>query len=136
MLTKAQIFHRTESLSGELKAAREAQSECRKAHADQERLTTIAAQAVERADARVLELEAERADLAEQARLAILNVGDPPPVADETAPNVPVEFAPAYKGMIEGADFAFDTPECHQAGFGNNHYTNGISDAFERATNP
>lgn len=132
MLTKAQIFHRTESLSGELKAAREAQSECRKAHADQERLTTIAAQAVERADARVLELEAERADLAEQARLAILNVGDPPPVADETAPNVPVEFAP----MIEGADFAFDTPERHQNEFGSNHYTNGISDAFERATNP
>ena len=84
----------------------------------------------------MLELEAERADLAEQARLAILNVGDPPPVADETAPNVPVEFAPDYKGMIEGADFAFDTPERHQAEFGSNHYTNGISDAFERATNP
>lgn len=76
-LTKTQIFHRTESLSGEIKAAREAQSECRSALADQERLTGIAAQAVERADARVAELEAERAELAEQARSAILSVGDP-----------------------------------------------------------
>lgn len=85
-LTKTQIFHRTESLSGEIKAAREAQSECRKALADQERLTHIAAQAVERADARVAELEAERAELAEQARVAILGVGEPPPLADEDGP--------------------------------------------------
>lgn len=85
-LTKTQIFHRTESLSGEIKAAREAQSECRRALADQERLTTIAAQAVERADARVAELEAERADLAEQAHAAILQVGDPPPLATEDGP--------------------------------------------------
>lgn len=76
-LTKTQIFHRTDSLSGEIKAAREAQGECRRALADQERLTTIAAQAVERADARVIELEAERAELAEQARVAILGVGEP-----------------------------------------------------------
>lgn len=85
-LTKTQIFHRTESLSGEIKAAREAQSECRKALADQERLTHIAAQAVERADARVAELEAERAELAERAHAAILQVGDPPPLADEDGP--------------------------------------------------
>ncbi len=81
-LTKTQIFHRTDDLSGEIKAAREAQSECRNALADQERLTDIARQAVERADARVAALEAERADLAEQARLAILGVGEPPPLAE------------------------------------------------------
>lgn len=122
-LTKTQIFHRTESLSGEIKAAREAQSECRKALADQERLTDIAAQAVERADARVLELEAERADLAEQARLAILNVGDPLPVDEPVTEAADVNFWNPHP--IEGADFQAKALENGLA---------RIHDALDRAT--
>ena len=129
-LTKTQIFHRTESLSGEIKAAREAQSECRRALSDQERLTTIAAQAVERADARVLELEAERTDLAEQARAAILQVGDPPPLA-ENGPDDRVEcivvenVSDFWHPNVEGADFQAEA------------MANGLSrieEAFNRST--
>lgn len=84
-LTRSQMHERAGSLSGEIKAAREAQSECRRALGDQERLVTIAAQAVERADARVNELVAERAQLAADMADAILHVGEAP-LADEAAP--------------------------------------------------
>ena len=78
-----QIKERVSCLSGEIKAAREAQGECRQARDDQKRLLDIAEQAVERADARVSDLEAERAQLAEQAREAILATGE----SVEAAPN-------------------------------------------------
>ena len=89
-LTRTQMHERAGSLSGEIKAAREAQSECRRALEDQERLVTIAVQAVVRADARVEELLAERAELAQDMAQAILQVGEAP-VADEAAPAVEVE---------------------------------------------
>lgn len=113
-LTRTQMHERAGSLSGEIKAAREAQSECIKAHEDQKRLVDIAAQAVERADARVEELIAERAKLAEDMALAILNVGEAP-TADEAAPNVPVEFATDYQSPL---------------------YANGVGRAFDEATQP
>jgi vacuolar-type H+-ATPase subunit H len=90
-LTRTQMHERAGSLSGEIKAAREAQSECKRALEDQERLVTIAVQAVVRADARVEELLAERAELAQDMAKAILQVGEAP-VADEQAPNVPIEL--------------------------------------------
>lgn len=141
-LTKTQIFHRTDDLSGEIKAARTAQSECRLALSDQERLTAIAAQALERADARVAELEAERADLAEQARQAILQVGDPPPLAieDGAAPEMIVladcgHAAPCDAGGCTHADFWHPTVE--GADFQAQALENGLSritDAFNRST--
>jgi chorismate mutase len=99
-------------LSGEIKAAREAQSECKRALEDQERLVTIAVQAVVRADARVEELLAERAELAEDMAKAILQVGEAP-VADEAAP---------------AAEFAWEQGAALNNVFGNNHYANGIFD--------
>lgn len=141
-LTKTQIFHRTDDLSGEIKGAREAQSECRRALSDQERLTAIAAQAVERADARVAELEAERADLAEQARQAILQVGDPPPlaiedgpapemlvVADDNARNV--DGTPFVVG-VSGLGSTFWNPEYQDAALQNG--ADRVTEAFDRAT--
>ena len=112
-LTRTQMHERATSLSGELKAAREAQGECVKALTDQERLVTIAAKAVERADARVLELMAERERLADDMAQAIRQVGEAL-VADETAPNVPVEFASPFPNAI----------------------FNGIDDAYAKATQP
>ena len=140
-LTKTQIFHRTESLSGEIKAAREAQSECRRALSDQERLTTIAAQAVERADARVLELEAERTDLAEQARAAILQVGDPPPLAengpDDRVECIVLEPAHGIDPWTEGKGTPFNNIFTEGADFQAEALQNGLSrieEAFNRST--
>jgi len=112
-LTRTQMHERAGSLSGELKAAREAQSECKRALEDQERLVTIAVQAVVRADARVDELLAERAELAQDMAKAILQVGEAP-VADEAAPNVHVEFASPFPNAI----------------------FNGIDEAYAKATQP
>jgi hypothetical protein len=109
-LTRTQMHERAGSLSGEIKAAREAQSECKRALEDQERLVTIAVQAVVRADARVEELLAERAELAQDMANAILQVGEAP-VADEAAPNVPVEFPTLEQfpnAIFNGVDRAFD----------------------------
>lgn len=99
-LTRSQMHERAGSLSGEIKAAREAQSECRRALEDQERLVTIAAQAVERADARVNELLTERAQLSTDMAEAILQVGEAP-LAGEAAPAVAVEFAPQTNVLAE-----------------------------------
>ena len=134
-LTRSQIHERLGSLSGEIKAAREMKRETEQALTDADKAVTLARQADEKAQAHIDRLEAEAKDLGQQYMSAVDQL-IAAPVADETAPNVPVEFAPDYKGMIEGTDFAFDTPERHEEEFGNNHYTNGISDAFERATNP
>ncbi len=104
-LTRSQMHERAGSLSGEIKAAREAQSECRRALEDQERLVTIAAQAAERADARVNELLTERAQLSADMAEAILKVGEAP-LADEATPNVAVECATDYQSPLyaNGAD--------------------------------
>jgi len=127
-LTRTQMHERATSLSGELKAAREAQSECVKALQDQERLVTIAAKAVERADARVEELLAERAQLAADMANAILQVGEAP-LADEAAPAVEVEMP--LPVQIANGVFAAD----YQSPL----YANGvdqISRAFDEATQP
>jgi hypothetical protein len=76
-------------------------------------LVTIAAKAVERADARVLELLTERELLADKMAEAIRQVGEAL-VADETAPNVPVEFASPFPNAI----------------------FNGIDEAYAKATQP
>ena len=130
-LTRTQMHERATSLSGELKAAREAQSECVKALQDQERLVTIAAKAVERADARVEELLAERAQLAADMANAILQVGEAP-LADEAAPAVAFELP-------------IEAQQAHDAIFGNEQYApgpfpnaifNGVDRAFDEATQP
>lgn len=84
-LTLTQITNRSGDLSGEIKAATTALNDCEAAEREQTRLASIASQATERARARLDELKAERADLAEQAREAILAKGEPPPPADEPA---------------------------------------------------
>ena len=140
-LTRTQMHERTGSLSGEIKAAREAQSECRRALEDQERLVTIAAQAVERADARVEELLAERAQLAADMANAILQVGEAP-LADEAAPVADFvmtgdEIAAQRQSF---RDFAAQLAEARitasALGPFPNAIFNGIDRAFDEATQP
>ena len=123
-LTRSQMHDRVSSISGEIKAAREAQSECKRALEDQERLVTIAVQAVVRADARVDELLAERAELAQDMAKAILQVGEAP-VADEAAISVPIEFLP-----LEIAPQGQPLEPFPNAIF------NGVDRAFDEATQP
>lgn len=133
-LTRSQMHERAGSLSGEIKAAREAQSECRRALEDQERLVTIAAQAVERADARVNELLTERAQLSVDMAEAILRVGEAPST-DETAVAPKCVHGNLLAGpcekcrLGEGPDTSFP-----------NHYTNGtdehVTRAFDEVTRP
>jgi hypothetical protein len=144
-LTRTQMHERAGSLSGEIKAAREAQSECRRALEDQERLVTIAVQAVVRADARVEELLAERAELAQDMAQAILQVGEAP-VADEAAPNVPVEAAPdlvRWRGSFEMPTAYEPTDSVTTSGTGSisadgfpNAIFNGVDRAYDEATQP
>jgi hypothetical protein len=126
------MHERAGSLSGEIKAAREAQSECRRALEDQERLVTIAVQAVVRADARVEELLAERAELAQDMAQAILQVGEAP-VADEAAPALTFEFVArnfADEPQTNVLAEAFPDSTFPNAIF------NGVDRAFDEATQP
>lgn len=137
-LTRSQIHERLGSLSGEIKAAREMKRETEQALTDADKAVTLARQADEKSQAHIERLEAEARDLGHQYTESIAQL-IAAPVADETAPNVTVEGIGGFDlraAFIEGADFAFDTPERHADAFGNNHYTNGIADAFDKATNP
>ena len=138
-MTPHDRYQRLIDLRGEIKQADDLVAECQKAEGDKLKALQMASEATIKQRQKRHELHEEARRLAKEASddfLALIPAGDPSPVADETAPNVPVEFAPDYKGMIEGADFAFDPPERHADAFGNNHYTNGIADAFDRATEP
>ena len=106
-LTLTQITNRSGDLSGEIKAATTALNDCEAAEHEQNRLASIASQATDRARARLDELKAERADLAEQARDAILAKGEPPPLADETQ-NFPIEVVetPEPLSIFAAADTA------------------------------
>lgn len=63
-LTLTQSFHRTQDLSGEIKAAQSALADCEADHAAKERIASIAGEAVETAKANLARLEQEREDLA------------------------------------------------------------------------
>jgi hypothetical protein len=149
MLTRFQIHERLGSLSGEIKAAREMKRETEKALTDADKAVALARQADDKAQAHIDRLEAEAKDLGQQYLDAVDQLIAGAPVADETAPNVPVEFVSTDTiveglGGVEGADFAFDTPERHAdafrvgevPSFERSIYTGAINDAFERATNP
>lgn len=127
-LTRTQMHERATSLSGELKAAREAQSECENALQDRERIVTIAKQALERANTRVDDLLAERAQLAADMANAILQVGEAP-LADEAAPAVDVEIVTEQPYYADFGKTDYESPL----------YANGaeqISRAFDEATQP
>lgn len=137
-MTPHDRYQRLIDLRGEIKQADDLVAECQKAEGDKLKALQMASEATIKQRQKRHELHEEARRLAKEASddfLALIPIGDPPPMADETAPTVPVEFA-STETIIEGADFAFDTPERHADAFGGNHYTNGISDAFERATNP
>ena len=109
-LTLNQCTERAGSLSGELKAARELHSVCAADLEAKEHAAALARQAVERAEANVARLIQERAELAEETKLAILAKGEPLDLGDDgiSATNV----------------------------FASSLYTNGISRALEEAQNP
>ena len=121
-LTRTQMHERATSLSGELKAAREAQSECESSLQDRERIVTIAKQALERASTRVDDLLAERAQLAADMANAILQVGEAP-LADEAAPAVALQWSDDFE--VRPRDEIFP-----------NAIFNGVDRAFDEATQP
>lgn len=143
-LTRTQMHERATSLSGELKAAREAQSECESSLQDRERIVTIAKQALERASTRVDDLLAERAQLAADMANAILQVGEAP-LADEAAPAVEIEVAQMEPGTMvphqlncsiwlignHPCDCGANDPSPFP-----NAIFNGVDRAFDEATQP
>ena len=75
-LTLTQAVHRAQSLSGELKAAHAALTDCEADAAAKQRIASIAVEAVDNAKANIARLEQERADLAEHTAALILKSGD------------------------------------------------------------
>lgn len=82
-LTLAQSYHRTQDLSGLLKAAASALADCEDDAAAKAHIASIAAEAVEKAKANLAALEQERDDLAEHIATLVKQIGVAP-IADET----------------------------------------------------
>lgn len=96
-LTLTQSFHRTQTLSGELKAAESALSDCEADANAKERIASIAAEAVEKAKAHLAALKQEREDLAEHMAALVRKTGD--------ALELPEPESPFWRGDLQGADF-------------------------------
>ena len=116
-LTLNQCTERAGSLSGELKAARELHSVCAADLEAKEHAATLARQAVEKAVAHVARLVQERAELAEETKLAILAKGEPLDLGDELAGTSTAEVLNVFASPLYT-------------------HTNGVDRAFDEATHP
>lgn len=96
-LTLTQSYHRTQTLSGELKAAESALTDCEADANAKERIASIAAEAVDKAKAHLEGLRKEREDLADHIAALVRKVGDPL--------ELPEPASPFWHGNVEGADF-------------------------------
>lgn len=96
-LTLTQSYHRTQTLSGELKAAESALTDCEADATAKERIASIAAEAVEKAKGHLDALKQEREALAEHIAGLVRKVGD--------ALELPEPSSPFWRGDVEGADF-------------------------------
>ena len=76
-LTLTQSFHRTQSLSGELKAAESALTDCEADANAKARIASIAAEAVDKAKAHLETLRQEREELAEHMAALVRKTGEP-----------------------------------------------------------
>lgn len=133
-LTLTQSFHRTQTLSGELKAAESALTDCEADANAKERIASIAAEAVEKAKAHLEDLRLEREQLANHMAALVRKTGEPLELAPlaENGPEDRVECAETWSGrpgynsiFTEGADFQAQALENGAA---------RITDAFDRAT--
>lgn len=126
-LTLNQCTERAGSLSGELKAARELHSVCAADLEAKEHAATLARQAVEKAEANVARLVQERAELAEETKLAILAKGEPLDLGDDgISVKDPLR---AIDGLtFKSGENVFESPLYA--------HTNGIDKAFDEATHP
>jgi hypothetical protein len=138
--TLNQLTERAGCLSGEIKAAKTALTECETAEAEQERLAGIARQATERARERLDALVAEREQVAEEAKQAILAKGET--LATPHCPNHGRGISSGPSGYVCdecGGDYELQPPPANFT----SHYTEapngadrGVNEAFEQATNP
>lgn len=97
-LTLTQSFHRTQTLSGELKAAESALADCEADANAKERIASIAAEAVTKAFVHLETLRHEREQLADHMAALVRKTGEPiePPPLAENGPEdrVECEIAP------------------------------------------
>lgn len=128
-LTLTQAVHRAQSLSGELKAAHSALTDCEADAAAKQRIASIAVEAVDNAKANIARLEQERAELAEHTAALILKSGEAIE-QDDSARNA--DGTPYYAGATgQGAhfaDFGHPAQNCLD--------TTAIDEAYDRAVNP
>lgn len=97
-LTLTQSYHRTQTLSGELKAAESALTDCEADANAKERIASIAAEAVDKAKAHLEGLRKEREDLADHMAALVRRTGDPLELPEPASPFWRAE-------TVEGADF-------------------------------
>lgn len=95
--TLTQSFHRTQTLSGELKAAESALTDCEADANAKARIASIAAEAVDKAKAHLEALRQEREELADHMAALVRKTGDPL--------ELPEPESPFWHGNVEGADF-------------------------------
>lgn len=117
-LTLNQCTERAGRLAGELKAARELHAICAADLDAKEHAATLARQALKNAQDNITRLEDERAELAEQAKIAVLAKGEPLDLGDDR-------------------DAASDGHTLNA--FANPIYENGVArlnSVFEEATHP
>ena len=100
-LTLTQSFHRTQTLSGELKAAESALADCEADATAKERIASIAAEAVEKAKGHLEALRTEREQLADHMAALVRKTGD--------ALELPESESPFWRGDLASADFQAQT---------------------------
>lgn len=84
-LTLTQSFHRTQTLSGELKAAESALTDCEADANAKARIASIAAEAVDKAKAHLETLRQEREELAEHMAALVRKTGEPIDLPDSNS---------------------------------------------------
>lgn len=116
--TLTQSYHRTQTLSGELKAAESALADCEADARAKERIASIAAEAVEKAKGHLETLKAEREELADHMAALVRKTGD--------ALELPEPESPFWRGdLTEGADFQAQALQNGEV---------RLNEAFDRAT--
>lgn len=140
-LTLTQSFHRTQTLSGELKAAESALTDCEADAKAKERIASIAAEAVEKAKGHLETLRQEREELAEHMAALVRRTGEAiepaaPVVFNDTGVEFPLDDSARNPDGTPylGAAFGIGATADDQAARLMEHAESRVNGAFERAT--
>lgn len=115
-LTLTQSHHRTQSLSGEIKAARSALADCEADALAKERIASIAVEAVDKAKANLAALEQEREDLADHIAGLVRQVGEDRELEETHGAHFADFGHPAQNGTLDqtAMNTAFDAARTPQ----------------------